>query len=50
MGFTDSGNKKSEEERSPEGLEEAEKELSPAKKPLRGQRKSRRRTSAHLAD
>jgi hypothetical protein len=39
LGFTDSRNKKSEEERSPKGLEEGEKGLSRSQKPLREQRK-----------
>jgi hypothetical protein len=49
LGFAASRNKKSEEERSPEGGEEAEKRLSHPKKPL--QKKSKeRRTSAHLEE
>jgi hypothetical protein len=39
-GFKDSRNKKSEEERSPKGVEEGEKGLSPSQKPLREQRKT----------
>jgi len=39
LGFAASRNKKSEEERSPEGLEEVEKRLSHPKKPLQKKRK-----------
>ncbi len=39
LGFAHSRNKKSEEERSPSGLEEAEKKLSPPKKPLQQEKK-----------
>jgi hypothetical protein len=39
LGFADRRNQQLEEERSPEGLEEVEKELSHSKKPLQKQKK-----------
>src|SRR5215470_1326876 len=46
MGFAARRNKKSEEERSPEGLEEAEKRLARPKKPL--QKKRKRVAASHM--
>jgi hypothetical protein len=49
LGFEARRNKKSEEERSPEGLEKVEKRLSHPKKPLREKGKQVK-ASAHLEE